>query len=334
MKKLALLTTLVFSVMFSSASFAEVALAENQKFKTADGAINIYTKPVPLNLYDVKLKTVGKLRYRGGIHLYSDNKRFGGLSSLSVSVDRQRLISFSDDGMAFYARLIYDRSGNLVGVKDTYFKPLIGLEGQSLTSKFESDAESMAVGMDGEMIVSFERFHRFWRYRPGSFLPERMPGPEAMLRLPYNKGIEALTYFSKGRLIALSESEFSSNSNSVLGWVGHSKGWIELTYLIGGGYRVTGAATLPNGNIMVLERLFSRGGKNAIRLKSIEAGSIIGGTVLEGKLIAELSSPITIDNFEGIAIREEFKGKAIIYLISDDNFNPEQRTLLMIFEMH
>ena len=244
--------------------FAEVALAENQKFKTADGAINIYTKPVPLNLYDVKLKTVGKLRYRGGIHLYSDNKRFGGLSSLSVSVDRQRLISFSDDGMAFYARLIYDRSGNLVGVKDTYFKPLIGLEGQSLTSKFESDAESMAVGMDGEMIVSFERFHRFWRYRPGSFLPERMPGPEAMLRLPYNKGIEALTYFSKGRLIALSESEFSSNSNSVLGWVGHSKGWIELTYLIGGGYRVTGAATLPNGNIMVLERLFSRGGKNAI----------------------------------------------------------------------
>ena len=155
-----------------------------------------------------------------------------------------------------------------------------------------------------------------------------------MLRLPYNKGIEALTYFSKGRLIALSESEFSSNSNSVLGWVGHSKGWIELTYLIGGGYRVTGAATLPNGNIMVLERLFSRGGKNAIRLKSIEAGSIIGGTVLEGKLIAELSPPITIDNFEGIAIREEFKGKAIIYLISDDNFNPEQRTLLMIFEMH
>ena len=122
----------------------------------------------------MKLKTVGKLRYRGGIHLYSDNKRFGGLSSLSVSVDRQRLISFSDDGMAFYARLIYDRSGNLVGVKDTYFKPLIGLEGQSLTSKFESDAESMAVGMDGEMIVSFERFHRFWRY-PAHFYRRECP---------------------------------------------------------------------------------------------------------------------------------------------------------------
>ena len=42
---------------------------------------------------------------------------------------------------------------------------------------------------------------------------------------------------------------------------------------------------------------------------------------------------MTVDNFEGIDVRKGPAGEIFIYLISDDNFNPEQRTLLMMFEL-
>jgi hypothetical protein len=42
--------------------------------------------------------------------------------------------------------------------------------------------------------------------------------------------------------------------------------------------------------------------------------------------------PASVDNMEGLAVRED-AGGTIIYLISDDNFNPIQRTLLMKFRL-
>ena len=54
--------------------------------------------------------------------------------------------------------------------------------------------------------------------------------------------------------------------------------------------------------------------------------------IVVGQLIAELTLPLNIDNFEGISTRSDVNGGVIIYLISDDNFNSRQRTLLMVFE--
>ena len=42
---------------------------------------------------------------------------------------------------------------------------------------------------------------------------------------------------------------------------------------------------------------------------------------------------MTVDNFEGISARRTRDRRIVLYIISDDNFNPLQRTLLMMFEM-
>ena len=153
-----------------------------------------------------------------------------------------------------------------------------------------------------------------------------------MMELQFNRGIEALTVLTDGTLLALSEGNYGNKI--VVGWVKRDKEWSALAYQIGGGgFRVTGATTLPNGDVLVLERLFTQQGKNAIRLKLVDASSIFDGTVMEGKLIAELTLPLNIDNFEGITSRSESDGGVIIYLISDDNFSRQQRTLLMVFEI-
>jgi hypothetical protein len=51
-------------------------------------------------------------------------------------------------------------------------------------------------------------------------------------------------------------------------------------------------------------------------------------------VLANLSFQDTnIDNMEGIAVRRGPKGETLLYLISDDNFSPLQRTLLLMFEL-
>ena len=55
--------------------------------------------------------------------------------------------------------------------------------------------------------------------------------------------------------------------------------------------------------------------------------------LIDGETIAELRPPLTMDNFEGIEARRGPRGETLVYLVSDDNFNAEQRTLLMMFEL-
>ena len=46
-----------------------------------------------------------------------------------------------------------------------------------------------------------------------------------------------------------------------------------------------------------------------------------------------LESPLNVDNFEGVAVQEDPSNGTIIYIVSDDNYNPFQRTLLLQFRL-
>jgi hypothetical protein len=49
--------------------------------------------------------------------------------------------------------------------------------------------------------------------------------------------------------------------------------------------------------------------------------------------LQKLDEFTTVDNFEGIAAKEMPDGRVRLYLISDDNFSANQRTLLMVFDI-
>ena len=57
------------------------------------------------------------------------------------------------------------------------------------------------------------------------------------------------------------------------------------------------------------------------------------GAILEGVVVGELTPPLVSDNFEGLTSFENASGKIQLLLVSDDNFNKIQRTLLLSFEM-
>ncbi len=298
---------------------------------SAAESIVVAAHPVALNPEDASQTRVGKLRFRGGIALTSDDPRFGGLSALGISRDGRRMVALSDHGYRFGARLVYDADGRLVGVRDTDIGAMGGLDGQALRGKRDRDAESMAPGARGEIIVAFERNHRLWRYFPGRATPEPLPPPDQLRDAPFNGGIEALALLADGRLLALTE-DFGRH-NTLVGWLSRRDGWSVLTYLTRDDFKPTGAATLPGGDVIVLERRFGPLGIFTARLVRIDGTRVAPGAHLRGREVAELAQPLTVDNFEGVEARQGTDGKSLIYIVSDDNFNAWQRTILMMFEL-
>jgi hypothetical protein len=99
-------------------------------------------------------------------------------------------------------------------------------------------------------------------------------------------------------------------------------------------YDITEIASLADGSLAVVERSFNpRALRLGIRLRLIKAGDIKPGALLTGETLLDAGAGQEIDNFEGLAVHETEQGETVLTLISDDNFNFLQRTLLLQFTL-
>lgn len=298
--------------------------------------LTVTASPVALNPDDPNQTTIGALEYRGGIALSSEDPRFGGLSGLDVSADGARIVAISDRGFWFTARLEYDADGRLIGLSEPKITPLRGLDGHRLGFPW-TDAEDIARLDDGEYAVSFERHHRIWIYPPGA--PRRRHSarngpkvPSAMASLPPNGGIETLTELADGTLLALSER--GATFRGLRGWLFGKTGKMgRVAYQPAEDFAPTSAFTLANGDVLVLERRFKVFKGRGTRLTLLSKASITPGALLRGREIAFMESPLTIDNFEGLAARRNKASETLLLIVSDDDFSSFQRSLLMQFRL-
>lgn len=301
----------------------------------AADAVELSTVRLRLNVEQPRQERVGRLVWRGGVEIASPDSRVGGLSGLLVAADGSRMTAVSDRGHWLSARLHYDDEGWLSGLDQGQIGPLRGPDGQPLVAKDWQDAESLAVSADGAYLVGFERRHRILRYQsaeePLSAAPTAVPDPPGLGEAPENGGLEALTSLADGRILAITEELM--DDDDLTAYLRRGQAWSRLTYRRQGRYRPTGATRLPNGDIVVLERRYRPPLNLKARLTEIRAAAIRPGARLEGRKIAELAEPLSVDNFEGIAARRGPDGETLIYLLSDDNFNPLQRTLLFMFAL-
>jgi hypothetical protein len=299
------------------------------------GGLQLRTAGVLLNPRAPAQTAVGRLEYRGGIMLAANDPRFGGLSDLVVSPDGERLLAVGDEGIWFEAHLVHDASGRLTEARQGRLGFLRGTDGRPLLGKTAQDVESLALLKDGAIVLGFERDHRLWRYSPGpnplAHVPVALTAPAGLEQSPLNEGIETLTVLSDGRMLAISEGLM--NGHDLVAWIGGDEGWQRLTYRADGPMRPTGAATLDNGDVVVLERVYTPERGVEARFKLIPAGSITAGRTVDGEVLAEMKAPLTVDNFEGLASRRGPSGEALLYVLSDDNLSRVQRTLLLLFAL-
>ena len=315
---------------------------------TVDPILHLSVGAVPLNPKDAAQSTVGALRYRGGLSLRAALAGFGGLSDLRVIDNGRRLIAVSDCGSAFVASLGYDEHGALVGLSDAQLRPLVGPGGRPLSGA-EGDAESLARAPDGAFIVGFEQRHRLWRYPPGgaplSLAPDLLAAPPGSASLGLNQGLEAVLSLEDGRLVVFSEA-VRPQTRTALGWVEKGAIWEEFELPLayaddapGEPFRPTGAALLPGGDVLLLERRYP---PVAARLRRIRREALENREDLEGTELARFAPPLTVDNFEGVDIGPGPDGALRLFLISDDNDcakaghrhgTSAQRTLLLSFSL-
>jgi hypothetical protein len=307
---------------------------------TAPVHIEVNARPIPwFDPRDHSHRRFGALDYRSGLVLTSRFPGFGGLSALRLDAKGERFIAVSDKGSWFTGRIRY-QDRDMTGLAEVEAAPLLGPDGRPITARGWFDSESIA--LDGDVAyVGLERVNQVLRYDLARGFTrargEVVPLPPAAKRLPFNKGIEALVVVPKGlplagTLIALSERGLDDKSNLIAFLVGGpSPGQFSVHRT--DSYDISDAVVMPTGDIFVLERKFSWLAGVGIRIRRIALASIAPGALVDGPAIFEADLGLEIDNMEGIDAHVTEQGETVLTLISDDNFSPIQRTLLLQFTL-
>jgi hypothetical protein len=289
--------------------------------------------PITLDFRDPQKREFGRLTFLNGFQLRSRDPRFGGLSGLTIADGK--LYSVSDRGYWISAQMNFDGDGRLTDLTDWNIQPILSTNGTPVAGALY-DAEALTRALDGSLLVAFEGIHRIWRYaQPAATfdsLPLPVPVPPELANAPSNGGLESITVLPDGRILAFTE-EFANPDGSFKGWLLKDGQFAELSYLPSAGFQASDCAALKNGDVIVIERRYVPLAILYARLKLVKATDIRPGAKLVGEELLRLEYPLEIDNFEGVAVQEDPIKGTTIYLVSDDNYNPFQRTLLLQFRL-
>jgi hypothetical protein len=290
---------------------------------------NIALQPLDLDPAHPGQRRVGELIFLAAWELGSGNEDFGGISALAA-LPGGRFVGVSDAGTLIGFGLTSDDRTDR-----PFIAPLPDSEGPDKSYK-DRDSEGIVYDpASGQFWVSYEAKHAIRRFSR-SFA--RMTGVRKLsgrYQWPDNKGFEALIRLTDGRFVAIGENLEDGMHEGLL----FSGDPVEagttvsgFDYRPPGGYRVTDGTMLPDGRLLVLNRKISFPQGFAAKLAIVDVAEITRNAVVSGDVHATLAAPLLVDNMEGIAITQD-NGGTIVWLVSDNNFNIWQRTLLMKFRL-
>jgi len=302
--------------------------------------IEVQAKPIAaFEPRDPSRVRFGALIYRGGVELTSSYREFGGISAIRVAADGARFLAVTDKGRWLRGRIVYDGTSP-AGITDAEMAPVLGQDGKPLAARGWYDTESIAQD-GGTVYLGIERVNRIVRFdvaRHGLLARgQPIPLPPGIAQLPNNKGLECLDFVPRdlalgGTLIAISERGLDEQGN-IQGFLigGPSPGEFSVKRI--GDFDVSDCAITPKGELLVLERSFSRLRGVGMRIRRVALGSVAPGTTVDGPALFEADMGYQIDNMEGLSVHRTAGGELVLTLISDDNFSMIQRTLLLQFTL-
>jgi hypothetical protein len=281
----------------------------------------------------------GMLEFLGGLELKSSHRAFGGFSAIRVAPDGQHFVSLTDKGWWLTGRIV-NEGDRPVGIAEATMAPMLGPDGRTLAARGWHDTESLAE-QDGRLYVGIEGVNRIVRFdfaRRGLLArAEVVLAPPGISHLPSNKGLEALTFAPRdsklaGALIGFSERGLDANRNLkafLIGGVGPGQFSVKRR----DDFDISDSATLPSGDVLLLERRFSWWTGIAMRLRRIAISDIAPGALVDGADLLFADLGYQIDNMEGLSVHLDSKRDIVLTLISDDNFSLFQRTVLLQFKL-
>jgi hypothetical protein len=337
----------ISTVAMSDLARAQAATSSPAKPASADEfvvpspvSIEVNARPIPsFDRNDHARVRFGALEYRSGLVLTSPFPGFGGLSGIRLDPAGERFISFSDKGNWFTGRILY-HGREMTGLAEVEAAPMLGPDGKPIQTRGWFDSESIA--LDGSFVyIGLERANQVLRFDfSKGFTRSRgeiVPLPPAASRLPRNKGLEALVFVPKGMplagtLIAISERGLDAKGNLIAFLVGGpTPGQFSVRRTEN--FDVSDAVLLASGELLILERRFSWVTGLDVRIRRIPLTSVAPGAVIDGPSIFQADLGQEIDDMEGIDAHVTPDGQTVLTMVSDDNFSPIQRNLILQFTL-
>jgi hypothetical protein len=286
----------------------------------------------------------GKIRILGLLQLPSfsvNNLRFAEFSDLAWDDDNEILYAESDQGGLFWLKPVFTNA-YLTDVKLIKAMPLRELGSGKAVRWTRTDAEGMDIvnGRNGrkndtELVISFEREQRILRYHTdGTAINQyTLPPPLDDIKNYHgaNKALEAVCIDPDLGVFTAAEHPLRAERPGYTRIFDlQGKSWY---YPVTKNNGIVALECLGHGDILVLERDYlSIMVHTIITLKKVHlpAGLAAGATLSPETLVRlDDSNGLRLDNFEGLT---HHRGNRY-FMISDNNDNFLQRTLLLYFEI-
>lgn len=286
----------------------------------------------------MQIKLLGSLRIKS---LKINSLKITELSDLAWDEDEQLLYAISDEGLLYHLQLSL-KDGKLEGVKVLFATTLKSSNGKKLRGKY-SDSEGLAIikgnnGVKGDskLIISFEHKPRIAYYSPSGAFVKAVKIPKILRKKKYyrskNKALESVTLHPKYGILTASEypqKKYPKDYQTLYSSTG--KIW-HFPASQATNSAITGLEVLENGDVLVLERAY----QNPIipiniNLRRIKLDQCNKKHECETQVIASFNGADgwLLDNFEGLT---HLRGNKYL-MVSDDNKNPLQKTILVLFEI-
>ncbi|MFR9791084.1 esterase-like activity of phytase family protein [Streptomyces sp. MB22_4] len=296
-------------------------------------------------------------------------------STVSLSRFSDALDKTTYDGtfVGNFSALAVDRDGSLAALEDR--SSLFDLDARTLAPRSavhladetgaDLDSEGLAIDRDGTRLVTSEVEPSVRRYSRDGEILDRLPVPPSLLVAPAgratrNQTFEGLTLLPGGHtLLASMEDPIAGDAADLVRfqtWTrtegDHFRLAAQYAYRVDTGLGVPEVQATPDGRLLVLERGFTPGVGNTVRLyladprHATDTSGIEDLTgqpavrVIRKTLLADIAAcpslgatarqpqpnPL-LDNIEGMTVTgRDHTGRLKVLLVSDDNQNPVQTT--------
>ncbi|MFF7402719.1 MULTISPECIES: esterase-like activity of phytase family protein [Streptomyces] len=309
--------------------------------------------------------------------LLGSNARAGHACSSTVSIDRFSdaldKTTYNGTFVGNFSALAVDRDGSLAALEDR--SQLFDLDARTLQPKSavhladengaDLDSEGFVIDRDGTRLITSEVEPSIRRYSRDGKILDRLPVPSSLLVAPAgratsNQTFEGLTLLPGGHTLLASMEDPIAGDNADLvrfqTWTrtkgDHFRLAAQYAYRIDAGLGVPEVQATPDGRLLVLERGFTAGVGNTVRLyladprHATDTSGIenltgqSGVRVMKKTLLADIAdcpslgatakepqpNPL-LDNIEGMTVTgRDRTGRLKVLLVSDDNQNPAQIT--------
>lgn len=258
------------------------------------------------------------------------------LSDLAWDEDEQVLYTVSDNGrlFQFQADITNDRINTMIPI-GSY--TLLNQKGKKLDWRDAEGVDALyttnGVKGDTELVISLEGIPRVGRFNTQGRLIAEYSLPKALQEPKHyrtrNNMLESVTWHPKWGYITAPELPLKKQPVTTHTVYSRTKQWSFSAYPAKNS-SITALQTLPNGNLLILERAWS-GVMNplVISLRYLDFGQCNKEGYCNIENLSVLSSLFLVDNFEGLThVRDN-----LYLMVSDDGHSSLQRTLLTLFRL-